>query len=68
MIILSSNHRLTNHLYFLPVLEGMGEAKSPSNLSLASRRSSVGVGEGKTDENRNKSPRNSKAFLTPIIS
>ncbi|CAH3119216.1 unnamed protein product [Porites lobata] len=48
--------------------EGMGDARSSSNLSLASRRSSAGITEGRTDENRNKSPRNSKAFLTPIIS
>ncbi|CAH3161548.1 unnamed protein product [Pocillopora meandrina] len=45
--------------------EGMGEARSPSNLSLLSR-SSVGVTE---DENKNRqSPRNSKPLLTPIIS
>ena len=59
----------TSDLYvFCLFLEGMGEARSPSNLSLVSRRSSVGVTEGARDENQNRSPRNSKAFLTPIIS
>lgn len=50
-----------------PTKEGLGEARSPSNLSLVSR-TSVGVTEGARDENQNKSPRNSKGLLTPIIS
>jgi len=67
VVPLADNRRRWKEECQPPTKEGLGEVRSPSNLSLVSR-TSVGVTEGARDENQNKSPRNSKALLTPIIS
>lgn len=64
---LADNRRKWKEQCQPPVKEGLGDTRSISNHSLASR-TSVGVTEPGRDENRNKSPRNSKGLLPPIIS
>ncbi|XP_068688688.1 dual specificity calcium/calmodulin-dependent 3',5'-cyclic nucleotide phosphodiesterase 1A-like isoform X2 [Montipora foliosa] len=46
----------------------LNETRTTSNHSLTSRTSIGVIEHGKVDENRNRSPRNSKGFLTPIMS
>lgn len=48
--------------------DGLNETRTTSNHSLSSRTSIGVIEHGKVDENRNRSPRNSKGFLTPIMS
>lgn len=65
---LADNRRRWKEQCQTPSKDGINETRTASNHSLASR-TSFGANElGRVDENRNKSPRNSKGYLTPIIS